>query len=382
MTDDGRFVLVGVGDYRDASWPRLRHVPASVNRLFRLFRALGYGHDLPELTTGGDWATITDRLRAWRSAGSRLVLYWTGHRCVDAGEHFLITSDSPATRLHGLQAITTRNLARFLAHQKFREVLILLDCCASGVAASRVAGQICEVLDHTSASGPERRYAVIASTRGYESAEDRVFAENLERVVQHGPEDRRWTEHDETIRSDELADVIGQILADSDAGTAYVALGAPVPALRSPLHPSATVPDEDVETKRLRAVEVDRHLVLSARGIEVGETGWYFCGRRRLMRRLITWLAEADRGLFVVTGSPGTGKSALLGRIATLSVPDLRTVAEAEGALNDTPNSELPPLGSVDLALSCRNKTLDDCLRAVADALDLPAGAPMTLVKG
>ncbi|WP_328875594.1 WD40 repeat domain-containing protein [Streptomyces sp. NBC_00287] len=377
MTDDGRFVLVGVGDYQDASWPRLRHVPASVDRLYKLFRSLGLGHDLPELAAGGDWAWITERLRAWQGDGSRLVLYWTGHGCVDAGEHFLIASDSPGTRLDDLRAITARNLARFLAHREFSEVLVLLDCCASGVAASRVATQICQVLNHTSTAGPERRYAVIASTRGYDSAEEGVFAEALEQVVRHGPEDRRWTEHDETIRSDELADVMGRIMADRDGATAYVALGAPVPALRNPLHPSATVPDEDVETKRLRrlrAAEVDQHLVLSARGIEVGETGWYFCGRQRLMRRLIGWLAEADRGLFVVTGSPGTGKSALLGRIATLSVPGLRAVAEAEGALNDTPNSELPPLGSVDLALSCRNKTLDDCLRAVAVALGLPGG--------
>ncbi|MGN5381207.1 hypothetical protein ACQ4WX_40835 [Streptomyces lasalocidi] len=105
----------------------------------------------------------------------------------------------------------------------------------------------------------------------------------------------------------------------------------------------------------------------------MGETGWYFCGRERLLRRVIGWLEGAERGLFAVTGSPGTGKSALLGRIATLSVPALRAVAEEEGALNDTPNSALPPLGSVDMALSCRNKTLDDCLHAVADALDLPA---------
>ncbi|WP_367319189.1 hypothetical protein [Streptomyces sp. HUAS ZL42] len=376
MTDDGRFVLVGVGEYQDANWPRLSHVPASVGRLYELFRSLGYGHELPELTAGGDWASITQRLRAWHGGGSRLVLYWTGHGCVDAGEHFLIAADSPGTRLDEYRAITAKALARFLAHREFHEVLVLLDCCASGVAASRVAAEICEVLDHSSAAGPERRFAVIASTRGFESAEDGVFAETLERVVRQGPEDRRWTEHDETIRSDELADVMDRVMARRDGGTAYVARGAPVPALRNPLHPSATVPDEDVETKRLRrlrATEVDQHLVLSARGIEVGETGWYFCGRDRLLRRLIGWLAQAERGLFAVTGSPGTGKSALLGRIATLSVPDLRAVAEAEGALNDTPNSALPPLGCVDLALSCRNKTLEDCLRAVADTLGLPA---------
>ncbi|MET7485522.1 hypothetical protein [Streptomyces sp. NPDC005538] len=376
MTDNSSFVLVGVGDYQDTSWPRLSHVSASVERLYQLFRSLGYDHALPDLAVGGDFATITRRMRAWHGGGSRLVLYWTGHGCVDAGEHFLIAADSPGTRLDGLSAITAKALARFLAHREFHEVLILLDCCAGGMAASRVAAEICEVLDHTSAAGPERRFAVIASARGYDSAEDGLFAETLEHVVRHGPEDRRWTEHDETIRSDELADAIAQVLSDRDAATAFRAIGAPVPALRNPLHPSATVPDEDVETKRLRrlrSADVDQHLVLSARGIEVGETGWYFCGREQLLRSLIDWLTCAERGLFAVTGSPGTGKSALLGRIATLSVPALRAVAEEEGALNATPNSALPPLGSVDLALSCRNKTLDDCLRAIADALDLPA---------
>ncbi|MFD7409282.1 hypothetical protein ACFV7R_43140 [Streptomyces sp. NPDC059866] len=378
MTDDGSFVLVGVGDYQDPNWPRLGHVPASVERLYRLFRTLGYGHELPDLAAGGDFATITQRLRAWHGGGSRLVLYWTGHGCVDAGEHFLIAADSPGTRLDELSAVTARALARFLAHREFREVLILLDCCAGGAAASRIAAEICEVLDRTSTAGPERRFAVIASARGYDSAEDGLFAQTLEHVVRHGPEDRRWTEHDATIRSDELADAITRVLSDRDAATAFRALGAPVPDLRNPLHPSATVPDEDVETKRLRrqrSADVDQHLVLSARGIEVGETGWYFCGRERLLRRLIDWLKRAERGLFAVTGSPGTGKSALLGRIATLSVPALRAVAEEEGALNDTPSSALPPLGSIDLALSCRNKTLDDCLRAVADALNLPASS-------
>ncbi|MEV7285283.1 WD40 repeat domain-containing protein [Streptomyces sp. NPDC093252] len=377
MTDNGSFVLVGMADYQDTSWRQLRHVPASVERLYRLFRSLGYRHELPELAVGGDHATLTRRLRAWPGGGSRLVLYWTGHGCVDAGEHFLIAADSPGARLDDLSAVSATALARFLAHRDVQEVLILLDCCASGVAASRVAAEICRVLDHTSAPGPERRFAVIASARGYDSAEDGLFAQTLEQVVRHGPADRRWTEHDETIRSDELAGALARVLSDRDGATAFRALGAPVPALRNPLHPSATVPDEDVETKQLRrqrAADVDQHLVLSARGIEVGETGWYFCGRERLLRRIIGWLEHADRGLFAVTGSPGTGKSALLGRIATLSVPALRAVAEEEGALNDTPNSALPPLGSVDLALSCRNKTLDDCLRAVAVALDLPSG--------
>lgn len=374
MTESSSFVTVGVGEYGDAGWPTLRHVPGSVRKVRELLLSLGYGDDLAELAQEHTWQGITGRLKAWQGSGSLLVLYWTGHGCVDADEHFLLTADSPSSRLDDFNAVSTTGLARLLVHQNFREVLILLDCCASGVAASRMVSEISKVIDHTSSVGPARRFAVIASACGYESAEDGAFAEAFEHAVRRGPDDRRWTEHDETIRSDELADVVSRILAERDGRTVYLARGAPVPVLRNPLHPTAAIPDEDVETKQLRrnrANSVHQHLVLSARGIEVGETGWYFCGRHRLMRRVIEWLTAGKHGLFAVTGSPGTGKSALLGRIATLSVPSLRVVAEEEGALNHTPNSALPPLGSVDLALSCRNKTLDDCLRAVADALQV-----------
>ncbi|OLO34624.1 hypothetical protein PZ61_0231715 [Streptomyces sp. MNU77] len=374
MTENSCFVTIGVGEYDDDGWPTLRHVPGSVRKVRELLLSLGYDDVLTGLTQEDTWQGITGQLKAWQGSGSLLVLYWTGHGCVDADQHFLLAADSPASRLDDFNAVSTTGLARLLVHQSFREVLILLDCCASGVAASRMVSEISKVMDHTSSVGPARRFAVIASACGYESAEDGVFAEAFEHAVRRGPDDRRWTEHDETIRSDELADVVSQMLAERDGRTAYLARGAPVPVLRNPLHPTAAIPDEDVETKqlrRLRANSVDQHLVLSARGIEVGETGWYFSGRHRLMRRVIDWLTGGKHGLFAVTGSPGTGKSALLGRIATLSVPSLRAVAEEEGALNHTPNSALPPLGSVDLALSCRNKTLDDCLRAVADALQI-----------
>ncbi|MFD7733291.1 hypothetical protein ACFV6F_23230 [Kitasatospora phosalacinea] len=350
-------------------------MPESVRRVSELLRSLGHRQDLAELAGGGSSRLVGERLGEWRGSGEQLVLYWTGHGSVDAGRHFLVTADSPADGMSYVNAVPTEQLARLLAHTDFAQVLFLVDCCASGVAAAQIATAVSEVVSHTSTSFPDRRFSVIASACGYESAEEGVFAEALEGLLRRGPDDRRWTEHDEVIRSDDLARALGRELGARDGATSYQAVGAPVPTLRNPLHPGVRVPDEDVETKqrrRLRADDVDQHLVLSARGIEVGETGWYFCGREHLLGRVLGWLADAERGLFAVTGSPGTGKSALLGRIATLSVPALREIAEHEGALADTRTALLPALGSVDVALVCRHKTLPDVLLAVTEALQLP----------
>ena len=38
------------------------------------------------------------------------------------------------------------------------------------------------------------------------------------------------------------------------------------------------------------------HFDLAARGIEVGESGWYFVGRTRLLCALVDWLTTAERG--------------------------------------------------------------------------------------
>src|SRR3954452_5242175 len=74
------------------------------------------------------------------------------------------------------------------------------------------------------------------------------------------------------------------------------------------------------------------HWLPRARGLEPdsGDAGWYFTGRRQLLNDLVSWLGSAfieDRrqraSVTVVTGAPGTGKSALLAHLVALSVPGL-----------------------------------------------------------
>lgn len=44
-----------------------------------------------------------------------------------------------------------------------------------------------------------------------------------------------------------------------------------------------------------------------------GEQSWYFEGRKEESQRIVDWLDSDIKGLFVVTGRAGSGKSALLG---------------------------------------------------------------------
>ena len=59
-----------------------------------------------------------------------------------------------------------------------------------------------------------------------------------------------------------------------------------------------------------------------------GRQGWYFTGRTRALRELAQWLTDSGQPTVqVVTGTPGSGKSAMLGRLVLLADPQHRQTA-------------------------------------------------------
>lgn len=68
--------------------------------------------------------------------------------------------------------------------------------------------------------------------------------------------------------------------------------------------------------------EATRHWLPRARGVSIdSERGYRFRGRTAALHVITTWLdrEHTDRRVLVVTGAPGAGKSAVLGRIVTAS---------------------------------------------------------------
>jgi WD40 repeat protein len=88
-----------------------------------------------------------------------------------------------------------------------------------------------------------------------------------------------------------------------------------------------------------------------------------------VLRTLVGWLTapEPDSRMCVVTGSPGSGKSAVLSRLVTLSDPAYRRLVPLEGV----PEATIPPVSSIDAALHAKGKTLGDLADSLAAALGL-----------
>ena len=106
--------------------------------------------------------------------------------------------------------------------------------------------------------------------------------------------------------------------------------------------------------------EADRHWRPRARGaMSTADTGNRFRGRETALREITGWLDRRipDRTVLVVTGSPGAGKSAVLGRV----------VVTADSAPRDD-QALRATVGSVSCAVHAKGKTALDVAREIARA--------------
>ena len=108
-----------------------------------------------------------------------------------------------------------------------------------------------------------------------------------------------------------------------------------------------------------------RHWRPRARGVSIdSERGYRFRGRAATLHRIVAWLdrGEPDRRVLVITGSPGVGKSAVLGRIVTTADAAIRT------ALPPGDHAVRASVGSVGCAVHAKAKTALEVAEEIARA--------------
>src|SRR5215475_3050916 len=99
--------------------------------------------------------------------------------------------------------------------------------------------------------------------------------------------------------------------------------------------------------------------------------GWYFTGRAAVLRELVVWLSEpsaSDYRMRVVTGAPGSGKSAVLGRIVCFADPRLAGRVPLSERARAAPET-IAGVGTVRLALHARGSTVDEIAARIATAM-------------
>ncbi|MFE5661440.1 hypothetical protein ACFQ9H_35290 [Streptomyces sp. NPDC056517] len=408
-----RYVLAfGAARYAHEELPALPRVADDLARVLDSLAGVGY-EPVPVFPDGsldppGPQDVLRPLLR-WLPEGfeddDALLVYYSGHGQADGREHFLMCAESdPGSAEVRITAMSTRQLVELPARKGVRRILLVIDACYAGQGAMDAFTWAVEA-KHAVAHAPNtdhrylKSFGVLSAARITEEAQDGAFSAALAHVL----DDEGWLGHRSSHIS--LSDLTGALNAEfrrrgvdhhadwaqlcDDTVRGDTATGF----FRNPFHvPELGLVDRDLDVAEQRhfvrrleaasgygAAERQRRykdLVehFSPRGTgrqAVQETGHYFTGRVRVLTRLAGWLRggnDREARVFVVTGPPGVGKSAVLGRLVALADDDARGVVPAGTIAPGT----APPSGSVTVALHARALSLPQVVSALAAAFGCP----------
>lgn len=359
-------------------WDQLTHLDEAAGDLALALSHDGSSYDLSlsDLLKGGTRRQVEDSLGSWLQAlnpKDRLLLYWAGHGTSDSG-HYLVTKESPRHQLTPLQAFKAEVLGEIVAKCRAEKILLMIDTCYSSDGARQIGEIVGRIVSaQTALPGQNRFIGVIPSAHSLDKAKEATYCRKLVEVLAgEGKGFRSWEDGDQWIRAGDLRDSLIGAIAHEMGETwqpplpVFTGIGEqflPNPRFR---RRGAT----DVETAR-QGLRVPDALVFAGRGIEVQEGGWYFTGRTTVLVELVEWLRNRSAGLAVLTGDPGSGKSAILGHLVMLSHAVFRTEAKDAGAGFDFSDSTVPPLDSIDVAVHAKGKNLFQCAQQIAEPLGI-----------
>ncbi|MFF7336882.1 tetratricopeptide repeat protein [Streptomyces sp. NPDC008163] len=338
----GTALCVVCEEYADGGkFPRLVGAVAQMDEIVGLLEGLGYA---ARKVGGGNPSADAFRRESeewsegWVATGHAkpALVIWSGHGVRVDGRTRLVLSDlKPADDPGQWKARVTRHgvtaddLVSEAVGSGAEHVLVIIDTCYAGGGAVPALGLALGRWEEESAPpGHTKWLGFLASCQSHETSDGSgPLLTALTKVLREGPagDEYRsaWSAHNALVSGPDLLAAIATRWEGEGQTPVPATLGEWRPAFPNPLH-SPEAPARLVE-----------HLVQAARGVGHREEGWFFTGRTRVLGRIVEWLDEDGPGLFLVTGPAGCGKSAVLGRIATLADPEQRERAVASGALRD-----------------------------------------------
>jgi hypothetical protein len=299
-----------------------------------------------------------------------VVFYYTGHGdLVGSDKLYLLTKNYRM----GLTS-TAFSIGEFAAmlsskdasgeNRRVKRCLLILDTCHSGAGALGISHQIGKLLFE---GGNGAMFYLLAATFPREEALAGAMAEALIQCVEDpsvGGTLQPLLYFDQLIpainRRLKTHKVVYAPIASPDEEPQFF----PNPRYVAGLPSGATVADNRraVETGELKGFWDP-----ISRGVEVeSQPGWYFTGRERVLSELSAWLKDpSDARTRVITGRPGSGKSAILARIVTLSDRENRQLMPRY----EERMLEAFPTGVIDLAIHAKGKTFQEIADRVASHL-------------
>lgn len=384
------FVALGSGRYRHLPEDeQLRSVPTDVRSTRELFLAFGYECVLPGLGEYDGAEQIRQKLSHWSedvalTSDDVVVVYFAGHGSVEERDrHYLLCWNSRTEDL-ATTALATEDLVRILCRGNLRHLLLILDTCAGSAGGAEASAVALRTIAYRNVHADSTGLWFLAAARRKDVAEDGAFVAALGEAMETTT--GRTGQRQQYLDLTELVKAVNERFEGDGRGQRAELASGLVTGL-APFLPNIGYEEElpplgtDLEVqRRVVARDLTEHFGPRSRGVEFeSEQGLYFSGRVRVLSELVDWLTAkgGDGRGRVVTGSPGCGKSAVLGRIVALSDGRYRSRLDLGGV---DPNTVVPP-GCVTAAVHARHKRLEEVVERLATALDVEADGAAALLQ-
>lgn len=370
------------GPAGDLVWPG-----RDAERVRELLRPDGYEQ---ALQIGNYWSA--QQVRTSLSHWSRdvqfgpddvVVFYFAGHALVeDRDRHYLLCWDSVEDDPTAT-ALATEDVLRILVRSGIGNVLFVLDTCYGGAGLRDAVQVALRGIARRSSDAVTTGMWFVSSARARDEAVDGALIDALPDALAEVGE--RTGQRQRYLDLVDIVEALNRRFAARGLGqraelTAGMVTGL-APFLRNRGY-REHLPREDTDLelqRRFARRELHDHFGPRSRGVDFdSEQGLYFHGRTRILNELVQWLTadRSDGKGRIVTGSPGCGKSAVLGRIVAMSDPGYRQWLMQQQA---APGQSVP-VGLVDVAVHARQKRLPEVVEQIASGLGLPGepGQPAT----
>jgi WD40 repeat protein len=386
---DRRF-LIAAGTARYNHLPEDQQLPSVADDLARIvtsFEHCGYDRVLPQLGNNPSANDLRQALGDWftdpsRTSADIVVFYYAGHgERIDGDGHYLAACDARynGTRLLSHTALAEEEIAKLFPASAVQHALLIVDTCYAEAGITGLSKKASELLDtrRWDATRP-RGIHLIAAARSRQLANDGAFAPAFCRALENTSGQLGGTMQPFTSPLSLVTAVNAEFKRDK---VRQEAAWAPATPLADDL--TVFVPNPCFEPGRPANLDVTEHWLPKARGGDHESEAWYFTGREQALREIVAWLTMPtnDHMARVVTGGPGAGKSAILGRLVLLADPKQRARLEACGAIVGVAADTLPEPGVIDIAVHARGKTLIQLSDEIGKVLSLESASPNELIR-
>ncbi|MGW5398774.1 hypothetical protein [Streptomyces sp. NPDC003952] len=398
--DSGAFRFIGLGvaayDHAERGLPhrpgltesladlagRLRQgvseLPAAVRASFSANLVEDPSHaDVEELFARGPWAEPDTPEEPLPNATDLMVM-WAGHGMSDGNTLLLATRDTfpgentPDAPGGWAPAVAADRLVGWAAASQARQLLVAIDCCTSGTAIDTI-GAADAVANRTLVNGAADTagflwIGILTASGPDQQAAQGLLAYHLGQVLSAGPVTGAkwlaWAANQPMVIAADVVEALRGRWRENVEPYSEQRLHFVANPLRSRMAHEGEKENwrgmfANPLYRRGTGPQIVQHPREAARGAGTGAADGrvLFSGRAAEADTVVARVRSTQPGLWTLTGPPGTGKSALIGRIVSLSDPAerLRILTDGGPLHHEDPGERV-----VSANVHARNASADD----------------------